>query len=391
MFHDGSRVEASDVFNSLQRLAKSRDYGWLLAGVEGTAPGRSAPSGLRLLGSQTIELRLTTARNLDLLVMALAAPQAGVVDSSHNAARGIGSGPFALKSRRGGSHTLRVNRDYFDGPPYLSEVQLLDPTSRDDHIRRLQLGRADGSLLGDSVYGEEPIKGVVLREGPPSDTSYLVFNPERGPTRQEEIRRAVHLALDRRRLAASAAQPVGFPGSAGPPRSNPTQAKALLAKVGNPTSGGRPLILIVEEDDAFGVSLAPLIERDLTTAGLAIDLVKASSTELRSRLASGAWDMRLQSLSPVSPSPVLQLAQALALGGMQAEAFRLVGQAPASPQAEISRSLTALERQLPLVPLCQRSPRLHHRVTLRGVLFDETGLLRLADLWVLPSSPRGGP
>ncbi len=382
LFHDGTRVRARQVFESLRRLARSRDSGWLLATVEGTAPGRSAPSGLKLLGRETIEIRLASSRGLELLALGLSAPQAGVVPSPHKAARGVGSGPFALRGRRGGEHLLRAHRDYFDGPPYLNEVRLLEPASRDDHIRRFQLGRADGSLLGDSVYGEPPIKGVALAEGPPADTVYLVFNTDRGAARQEPMRRAVHLALDRRRLAAGAAEPAGFPGGRGYQRADPGRARALVSRLGS-TSGGRPLILLVEESDALGMSLGPLVERDLSTVGLAVELVKASPAEARARRTSGTWDLRLQTLSPASPHPVLQLGQVLALGGLHDEAFRLVRESAVSPREEVARALAALESRLPLVPLCQRRPRLHHRASLRGVTFDRLGALRLADIWRL--------
>ncbi len=387
VFHDGTSVGAKQVFESLQRLARSRDYGWLLAMVEGTAPGMSSPSGLKLVGGQTIEIRMSSARSVDLLVLALAAPQAGIVPSSRKAHNGVGSGPFALRSRRGGDHTLRSNRDYFDGPPFLNDVTLLRTTSRDDHIRRFQLGRADGSLLGDSVYGEPPIKGIVLNEGPLSDVEYLIFNTSRDPGRNQKLRQAVHLALDRRRLAAGAAQPVGFPGDKRLPRFDPARARALLAKAGSTVSGGRSLVLLVEEGDALGVSLAPMIERDLITAGLSVELVKAPSSEYRSRLTAGNWDMRLQSLSPVSPEPVLQLAQLLALGGLREQAFRLVRRAPTARGEESARALSELNTKLRVLPLCQRRQRLHHRLRLRGVSYTLLGGLRLADMWIRPATP----
>jgi MarR-like DNA-binding transcriptional regulator SgrR of sgrS sRNA len=387
MFHDGARLEATHVHDSLLRLARSRDAGWLLAMVEGTAPGRSAPSGLKLVGTKTIEIRLASAQALDLLVLALATPQAGVVASPRKALAGIGTGPFALRGRTGGDISLRANQDYFDGPAYLSDLALLAPTGRDDHIRRLQLGKADGSLLGDSVYGEPPIKGIALHEGPFADVAYLVFNTARGPARQEPIRRAVHVALDRQRLAAGGAQPVGFPGSSAAPRSDAARARALLGKLGPTPTEGRPLVLMVEDADALGVSLGPLIQRDLATLGLDVELVKAASSEVRSRLSAGTWDLRLQTLSPVSPDTVLQLGQVLALGGMSEEAFDLVRRAPASRPGEIARAVAALEARLPVIPLVQHRNCLHHVAALRGVRFDGRGLLRLADLWVRPAVP----
>ena len=392
VFHDGTSVAAKHVFESLRRLARSRDYGWLLAMVEGTAPGRSSPSGLELVGGQTVELRLTSANSVDLLVLALSAPQAGVTASSRKAHGGVGSGPFALRSRRGGDHVLRSNRDYFDGPPFLSDVTLLRVTGRNDHIRRFQLGKADGSLLGNSVYGEAPIKGIVLNEGPLADVEYLLFNRSRDPGRNVKVRQAVHLAIDRRRLAAGAARATGFPGEKRLPRFDPARARALLAKTSATSSGGRPLVLMVEEGDALGVSLAPMIERDLVTAGLSVELVKASATEFRARLSSGNWDLRLLTSSPVSPDEVLQLGQVLALGGLHESAFRLVRRAPVARRDEINRALSELNTQLPVVPLCKRGSRLHHRLRLRGVSYTLLGGLRLADIWLRPtgSSPRGG-
>jgi MarR-like DNA-binding transcriptional regulator SgrR of sgrS sRNA len=384
VFHDGSPIRAKHVAASLRRLARSQRHGWLLAMIDGSVTSKSGPDGVKLVGTNTLQIRLKSVRSLDLFLHALSSPQAGVVPSAQRAAKGVGSGPFVLRGRKGPDRVLRANRDYFDGPPYISEVRLLGSASRDDHIRRFQLEKADGSLLGVSVHGESPpIKGIALAEGAPTQRVYLLFNTRRRPADELPLRRAVDLALDRRRLSGRVATPLAFPGVKAPTRPDASRARTLIGGLGI-SSSSRPLVLLVEEADAFGVSLAPLIQRDLAAVGLPVDRVVTSTTETQRRIRSGSWDMRLVTIAPVSPNEVLRTGQVLALGGLGSEARRLVEQAPAAERAELTRASKVLRTQLPLLPLCVRSPRLHYRTRLRGVVYDSNGQLALADIWLRP-------
>jgi len=148
------------------------------------------------------------------------------------------------------------------------------------------------------------------------------------------------------------------------------------------------VVLLVDEADALSQMAAPLLQRDLSTAGVTVNLVIASARETRRRLSAGTWDMRLQTLTPVSPNEVLQLGQILAFGGLQAEARRLVQGASRAQANEIRRAVAALRSQLPVIPLCQRRARLHFRNCFRGVTFDSIGRLPLADIWLSPSGTR---
>lgn len=392
VFHDGSPVRASHVISSLERLASSNNYGWLLSMVDGAATarsGRKGVPGIKLVGTNTVQIKLNSARSLELFVMALATPQAGVASSSRRAIKGVGTGPFVFRSRKGADRRLRANRDYFDGPPHLNEVVLLGAIARDDHIRRFQLEEADASLLGESVYGEATPPGVILTKGPPSQLVYLVFNTSKGPARDLPLRRAVDLALDRVRLAGTSASPMSYPGKAKVTRRDQSRARSLISGLGF-TSSSRPLVLLVEEADSFGVFLAPQIQRDLSAVGLPVTRVIASSSEARGRLSAGTWDIRLQSLSPVSPDETLQLGQVLAIGGLRSAAVRLVERASRARREEMRRGIAALESNIPVIPLCTRRPRLHHRANIRGASYDRIGRLSIADIWLRPPAPGRG-
>lgn len=389
VFHDGTPVTAEHVVSSLGRLAASRSSGWLLAMVEGTAPGERSPSGLHVTSEQFLEIRLETPRALDLLLLALATPQAGVVRSPATVSRAIGTGAFALRRRTGGDWDLRSNRDYFDGPPFLDGVTLLGPAGRDDHIRRLQLGRAEGSLLGDSVYGERPVGRTDLAEGPPVYLTCLVLNESRGALADVRLRRAADLAIDRRRLAGGAARPAGLPGAKGASRQDLARARAEVAAAGG-LPGGRHLVLLVDGEDPFGEAIAPLLLRDLAEAGLDAEKVVATDRAARARLTSGSWDLRLVTLAPPSPDGVIRLGQVMALGGLTTEAARLVRGAPADRGGEIGRALATLEARRVVLPLLERGARLNYRPELRGVAYDALGRLQVADLWLRPEGGSGG-
>lgn len=388
VFHDGTPVRASHVVSSLQRLVRDPEQGWLLAMLDGNPSARSGYEGIKLVGTNTVQLRMRSGRATELLVQALATPRAGIVPSSRGASRGLGSGPFILRNSRGRDRLLRSNHDYFDGPPYLAEIRLLAPVSRDDHIRRFQLEKADASLQGVSVYGEQPpIKGIALTEGAPSVMVVLIFNSRRGPARQLPLRRAIDLALDRRRLASSSALPFALPGTKVTPP-DVSRAKSLAAGLGYSTSS-RSLVLMVDDGDATGLSLAPMLQRDLSAIGIPLDRVVVNASERRSRLKSGQWDLRIQTLAPLSTEEVIILGQLLALGGQQADAARLIQKAPFAQKSELRRAVRVLQTELPLLPLFKQQPRLHHRTHLRGVVYDSIGRLDLANIWIRPRAKSG--
>lgn len=389
VFSDGTPVTAAHVVSSLGRLAASPRSGWMLAMVEGTAPSERRPSGIRAAGERLVEIELRSSRSLPELLSALATPQASIIRSPARVSRGVGTGPFALRKSAGGDRVLRANRDYFAGPPYLDEVTVLGPASRDDHIRRFQLGNADGSLLGDSVYGERPGGRVDQVEGPAAYLTCLVANGSRGPLRDVRLRRAVDLAISRDRLAGGGAEAAGLPGAKRPRSRDLRRARSEVEAHGGAPSG-RPLTLLVDGDDPYGAALAPLLLRDLAEVGLDAERVVASGAAARARLTSGSWDMRLVTVAPASPDLVFQLGQLLALGGQTSDATRLVRDAGADRRGEVARALEALESQRLVLPLVRRSPRLHHRPHLRGIGYDRLGRLRVADIWARGPASRGG-
>ena len=376
VFHDGESVTARHLVSSLRRLMTHRDYGWLLAMVEGHDEPRSSRGrgNIRLIDRQNLEIRLRSPQSYSLLCWALATPHAAVVPSAAKAAQGVGTGPFVVRRRRGEEVHFGRNRDYFAGPPYLDQITLLGAAERDDHIRRFQLGRADASLVGDSVYGERsPVRGGHLSSGPRTGTAYLLFNGQQGPTKDRNIRETINQAIDRRRWASKGLEPAHLPGG-GPQRSGRTRR--------SPAQRRTPLVLLVHRDDVTGRQLAPLIQRDLTNWGQAVQIAVVNQATERRRLRTGTWDLRLVTVSPISPQPVLQLGQLLALSGLQSEAFELLRRWPAEGEAALARGRQVLENNLPLVPLAHRRPQIHHRQELRGLAFDRLGRLALADLWL---------
>jgi len=381
--HDGSPIGAPEVVASLARLEASDRYGFLLAMLEG------AP---RAVDRTTVEARLRSSGGSALLEAALAAPQAGIASTTRRAVRGVGTGPFALRKRVGSERRLRANRDYFDGPAYLDGVTLLGSATREEHIRRFQLGRADGSLLGTSVYGERPPRGKSsLASGPRTHLACLVVNSRRPLLEKAGARRALSLALDRSRHVSSSVETAWFAKASKGPSRNLAAARRLLGQALGPGGGASTLTLIVDAADPHGQAAAPLIERDLEAAGLSVDTAIVSGSAYRQAIQRNRWDLRMVTLAPVSPDEVLQLGQLLALGGLGEEAERLVRRASSGAVGPArADALQTLEARMLVIPLTRRAPRLHHRPEARGVRFDALSLLDATNIWMRTSPPAPG-
>ena len=142
----------------------------------------------------------------------------------------------------------------------------------------------------------------------------LTFSARSSLTSDPELRKAVSLAIDRSDLVksvydgkASVAQgllPTSDPGDQGCASCTWSKHDADAAtKDLSSVPGHRHLTLLVDATDPTDVRTAQAITPMLAEAGITVQTQAVAATAMRTRLASGSYEMALQTLAAESPSP----------------------------------------------------------------------------------------
>jgi peptide/nickel transport system substrate-binding protein len=126
----------------------------------------------------------------------------------------VGTGPYVFDSWQTGSEiVLKRNDAYWDGPPAVKDVvfrKVADPSARAQQVR------AGGAQVIDnvdliSVPQLEGTSGVVVVKQPGLHVAYLAMQNQKKPFDDPRVRRAVALAIDKRRAIQA-----GWQGQATP-------------------------------------------------------------------------------------------------------------------------------------------------------------------------------
>ena len=121
--------------------------------------------------------------------------------------RCVGTGPYKLKEFVRGQYVdLERNPDYFiPNRPYMDGIRYLIIGERGTRLAALQAGRADAfcplemtKAMADTV--KKAVPALVVSETGQLGSDNVVINHKRPPFDRLEVRRAISLALDRRRL-----------------------------------------------------------------------------------------------------------------------------------------------------------------------------------------------
>lgn len=258
-------------------------------------------SGIRVPGPYTLQIRLLKPYAPFKYVMAI--PFSYVVpheivakypkDFSHHA---VGTGAFMLKQWIRDQQVVFVrNPHYFHyGLPYLDKVILKVVPQPSVAILQVQRGQAD--LINDDVTGLDylrlngdprwrnrifRVQGVGIH--------YVYMDTTRRPFNNRVVRQAVAMSIDKRRITAVAAGPLGqVTGGIFPPLMpcynlhlrawpyDPARARKLLAKAGYPHAFSTTII-------ASGTSAAQarpelVVQRDVSAIGIKAPLKMATGS-----------------------------------------------------------------------------------------------------------------
>ena len=299
-FHNGREINASDVKYSLERVTnpetRSPGAGFFNM-IEGFGTWNNGEgdglSGVKAIDEKTVEITLSrpdaTFGHIMALNFASVVPREAVEASGEDFGREpIGSGAYRLREWTPGQNVVfeRFEEYHRDGVPKLDQVTFgigLEPTVA---LLRLENGEAD--ILGDGIppaqflqVMDDPDRADNIVEGGQLHTGYVTMNTQMEPFDNVEVRRAMNMAINKKRIiqmingrAVPANQPLPptMPGYAddyeGYPY-DPDKARAALADAGYPDGFSTELYVMNVDPNP---RIAQAIQQDLSEIGVDVEI-----------------------------------------------------------------------------------------------------------------------
>lgn len=240
-FHDGSMLDSEAVVASLSHIMKAA-----------TPPRALKGSGLTVEAVDADTVKLTTAKPDPVLPLRLAGPSTAILSKGAYASDpmnpiGFGSGPYKItKYEAGVGITLERFDDYWGGKPQLAGVELRSITDPEARFNALKVGEVHvaDAIAPNNVLEAKKDSALVVNniELPRASTLYVNFTK---PTlKNEKIRQAIDLLIDRDAIVATVLEGMGTPSAgyfggvnwapkaAARPADYLDQAKKLIAESG---------------------------------------------------------------------------------------------------------------------------------------------------------------
>lgn len=295
-FHDGTPVTADDVVWSLRRLRSEAGVAKMPVAAENIAadgPGRVVLTLPEPNSQLPLLLRLMTFT-----------AKRGTTDWSN----AIGTGPFRLDSRDGGTVRLVRNDSWYGGPALLDALEITTFESTTALGNAVLAGQIDlasnaGAIAGRTAEGRPDLQ-IVRR---PDDTMLgLAMRTSDGPFADPRVRAAIRLGVDRGALVnqvhsgyGTVANDVLGTADPGYDRALPQRgrdlerARNLLREANFDTAAGYPLVTKAEAPGE--VESARVLAAQLAEIGLRLDVVTEESgvfyerTWLKAPLYTVSW------------------------------------------------------------------------------------------------------
>lgn len=205
-FHDGRPLRAADVLDSYRRILAPDSTFRAKASLSVIDLAAS-----RALDDRTVEFRLK--RPYAEFPNALATLGAYIIpEGTRDFARPVGTGPFRFASfEPGRSFVGTRNPDYWEGAPYLDELEILVSNDESARVNAL-LGRQveyAHDLTVTTARSYEPDPRVEIVRLPRSNFHGLAMKVDRPPFDNLALRQAMYHLVDRRELVESVLQGSG--------------------------------------------------------------------------------------------------------------------------------------------------------------------------------------
>jgi peptide/nickel transport system substrate-binding protein len=196
-FHNGQPVRAQDVLFSYARIADPARTFRAKSSLALIDLGNS-----RAVDDRTVEFALR--RPFVELPNVLAAFGTYIVpDGTEDFTSPVGSGPFSFVSFQPGQSTsLKRNPDYWDGAPYLDELEFVIANEESARINALLGGQVEYAhdLSPTTARGHGADDRLTLVRSPNSAIQAFAMKLDRPPFDNRDLREAMFLLADRRQL-----------------------------------------------------------------------------------------------------------------------------------------------------------------------------------------------
>jgi peptide/nickel transport system substrate-binding protein len=326
MWHDGTPITADDVIftlRTLQNLEQPGEPG--VAQVwQDVLVDRIDARTVRTTLTRPLAPFLSFARIPILPVHLLGTTPPAEWPNTPFASQLIGSGPYRLTELREDRAILTANSSYFDGPPYISTVELRFFSAPEAAIAALN--RGDVSAFGaQSSVALSNLPRTLQAISPPLDGyTTLSFNLSRPLLDELPLRRALAHGLNKDALIETALSGLGtrldtpiLPGwwAADPTAqwyaADPERARAIISELGFEEGiggvrqrEGQPLAFtLIVDGEPRRVAAAEAIATQWRALGVGITIEQLNANDLRTRLETRDFDLALHSWVRLGPDP----------------------------------------------------------------------------------------
>ena len=342
-FHDGSDVTAEDFKYAWERIcdpANESEIAYHLGVVDGYDAMQDGTatelSGVAVVDDYTLEITLTDAfGDFEFVVghPALApVPQEAVeADPAAFADKPIGNGPFMMSEPWAHDQYIKVEKfaDYYGDEPNIDGVEYKILADQDAAFLEFEAGNLDfvpiptGQIqttvdtYGESADGYTLNPGEQVSLGAEQAIYYLLVNNTDEVLKNQELRQAISLAIDRQeicdkvfegtRVPATGVVPPGIVGQKADAfpyaKYDVEAAKEKLAEAGFPNGEGLPAINLEYNSGSGHEDILQLVQEDLKASGINGELVGSEWAQYLDKL--GAADYMVGRLGWIADYPIM--------------------------------------------------------------------------------------
>ncbi len=314
-FHHGREFTSDDVVFTLTRILDPKTKSGaadLFQGIKGAREFREGRAkkveGLEALDRYTIRVELVDPIPF---VAILAIGHAKIVPRDLAEQQGeafglhpVGTGPFRFVKWEGREIILEVNRDYYQGRPYLDRIvyRIFPGEQHDLMLKEFEAGRLEDSPIPTSERGRVVrIKEYRFLQRAMFGLRFIGFNARQKPLDNRLVRQAITFAINKeavvegiyqnRYVVAHGILPPGTPGynpNLNGYRYDPERARELLARAGYPGGKGLPpLHFWTGATDNAARQEHEAIRRDLAAVGVDFEIHYIGGPSFFKMLAEG--------------------------------------------------------------------------------------------------------
>jgi len=317
-FSTGREVTAHDFRYSFERVLTPKTKApitWVLDKIEGAgaflAGKAKSVTGIRVIDDYTLELKLEKPFGpfLSLLAMSTAyvIPKEDVERLGQDfGTHPVGSGPYRLAEWKHGQNlTLAARDDYFEGKPRLKGISYRVIPEDLTAVMEFETGGFDVFLIPSAEYRRYTTdpnrKGLVFGK-PGLNSYYLGLNCTRPPFSDPRVRKAVNLAIDRKRILDTVFEKRGVLATGPVPAAlwkyhegprggvgyayEPENAKSLIREAG---AAGATVKIYISADPEV-IDIAEVIQNYLSHAGLRPEITQLDWSALKQKVNEGEPD-----------------------------------------------------------------------------------------------------